>query len=245
MRLDRRPVSKLLAFKPAPELSSSQSEAAVAIVGGGPVGLALALELARFGVRSAVIEARDRIDPGSRAICISRRSMDILDGIEVGDAFRAKGLGWVRGRSFYRSRVVFELEMPFPPLEKHFPMTNLQQSSMEELLVDRAERQPEIDLRWQSQVTDVNPGTDIVRCSVETPAGDYQLCTPYLVACDGVFVRGLLDAAAGSVYLRRGCEQRRQYRLQRRLRDHVVQTRRLLRLPLQLRRQLRRCGGRG
>jgi 3-(3-hydroxy-phenyl)propionate hydroxylase len=75
--------------------------------------------------------------------------------------------------------------MPFPPLEKHFPMTNLQQSSMEELLVDRAERQPEIDLRWQSKLTDVNPEADVVRCSVETPAGDYQLCTPYLVACDG------------------------------------------------------------
>lgn len=157
----------------------------VVIVGAGPVGLALALELARFGTRSVVLEARDRIDPGSRAICIARRSMDILDGIGVGEEFRARGLGWVRGRSFYRQHLVFELEMPFPPLEKHFPMTNLQQSSMERCLVERAARQPEIDLRWQSRLCDASQDAERVRCGVETPDGRYELDGAWLVACDG------------------------------------------------------------
>jgi len=173
-------------FQRPPELDARAAVAhPVAIIGAGPVGLTLALELARFGVRSVVLETRDRIDPGSRAICISRRSLDILDGIGVGEAFSAKGLGWVRGRTFYREHVVFELEMPAPPLEKHAPMTNLQQAHMERFLVERARGRPEIELRWQSRVADVTPDGERVGCRVETPEGPYELFSQYLVACDG------------------------------------------------------------
>ena len=50
----------------------------VLIAGGGPVGLALAALLARQGVRSMVLEADAGYCTGSRAICISRRSQEIL-----------------------------------------------------------------------------------------------------------------------------------------------------------------------
>lgn len=179
-------MTEIFPFRRPPELDSGRSELhPVLIAGAGPVGLALALELARFGVRSVVLEPRDRIDPGSRAICISRRSMDILDGIGVGEEFRAAGLGWVRGRSYYRQHLVFELEMPFPPLEKHFPMTNLQQSTMEQILAAEAARRPEVDLRWQSRLRDVSQDAERVRGEVETPAGRYALEGAWLVACDG------------------------------------------------------------
>ena len=51
----------------------------VAIVGGGPVGLALALGLAVRGVPSVVLESDDTVCIGSRAACISRRSLEIVD----------------------------------------------------------------------------------------------------------------------------------------------------------------------
>ena len=51
----------------------------VAIVGGGPVGLATALGLARQGVASVVIEADETVCEGSRAACISRRSLQIVE----------------------------------------------------------------------------------------------------------------------------------------------------------------------
>ena len=48
------------------------------IIGGGPVGLTLAALLARQGVASLVVEADAGYCEGSRAICISRRSQEIL-----------------------------------------------------------------------------------------------------------------------------------------------------------------------
>src|SRR5918995_1225473 len=74
---------------------------AVTIVGGGPVGLALALGLANHGVASVVIEADDRVCFGSRAICISRRSLEIIERLGALQGFQEKGLPWTGGGRRY------------------------------------------------------------------------------------------------------------------------------------------------
>ena len=50
----------------------------VVVVGGGPVGYCTALGLANHGVPVVVLEADDSVCFGSRAICISRRSLEIF-----------------------------------------------------------------------------------------------------------------------------------------------------------------------
>jgi 3-(3-hydroxy-phenyl)propionate hydroxylase len=75
----------------------------VVIAGAGPVGMALALGLANQGVRSVVLEADDTVCVGSRAACISRRSLEIMERLNVLPAFMAKGLPWTGGRSFYKT----------------------------------------------------------------------------------------------------------------------------------------------
>src|SRR5258707_6900219 len=54
------------------------NEAPVLIVGGGPVGLALALGLARHSVRSILFETKTEIDPHSRALGILPRTLEIF-----------------------------------------------------------------------------------------------------------------------------------------------------------------------
>ncbi|MCW5752456.1 MAG: FAD-dependent monooxygenase [Alphaproteobacteria bacterium] len=165
--------------------SGAAARHAVVIAGGGPVGLTLALELARHGIATVVLEQGSGPGEGSRAICISRRSMDILDGIGVGEDFRSRGLGWTRGTSFFRNRPVYQLEMPWPPGEKHYPMTNLQQFHMEEFLIARARREPLIELRQRTRLEDLDIATGHVRLHVQSPAGAQALDARFLVACDG------------------------------------------------------------
>ena len=64
----------------------------VAIVGGGPVGLAVALGLANHGIRSVLLEADDSVCHGSGAICISRRSLEIIERLGALDDFLRVGL---------------------------------------------------------------------------------------------------------------------------------------------------------
>lgn len=90
----------------------------VLIAGGGPVGLSLAALLAHHGVRCLVLEADAAWCDGSRAICISRRSLEILGWIGADRAVTAKGLSWVGGRSYFRGTEVLHFEMPSEPAER-------------------------------------------------------------------------------------------------------------------------------
>jgi len=164
---------------------------AVAIVGGGPVGLALALGLANWGIRSVVLEADDSVCIGSRAACISRRSLEIVDRLGSLPAFLAKGLAWSGGRSFYRTEEVFRFQMLHDERQRLPPMINLQQYYVEQYLVDEIERrnradgEPLVDLRWASELTRFTPEADGVVLDVHTPLGDYSMRPAWMVACDG------------------------------------------------------------
>lgn len=158
----------------------------VAIVGGGPVGLSTALGLARQGIASVLIEADDSVCQGSRAICISRRSLEIIERMGALDGFLKTGLPWTGGRSFYRDTEVLHFTMPQDDNQKLPPMVNLAQYHIEELLLEAAEQFPDlIDIRWQTRVTGMEHGDDGVTLSLATPNADYTLEADWLVACDG------------------------------------------------------------
>ncbi|MBV8352782.1 MAG: FAD-dependent monooxygenase, partial [Verrucomicrobia bacterium] len=67
------------------------NESPVLIVGGGPVGLSLALGLARFGVRSTVFEAKSQPDLHSRALGILPRTLEIFRSWGIYERFVSEG----------------------------------------------------------------------------------------------------------------------------------------------------------
>ena len=75
MAYDYRPFP----YVPPPGLTRPEPRHRVAIVGAGPVGLALAIDLAQYGVPSVVLDDNNVVSVGSRAICWSKRSLEILD----------------------------------------------------------------------------------------------------------------------------------------------------------------------
>ena len=159
---------------------------AVAIIGGGPVGLAVALGLANHGIPSVLIEADDSVCHGSRAICISRRSLEIIERLGAVGGFLEKGLPWAGGRSFYRDREVLHFTMPQDENQKLPPMVNLAQYHIEQFLLDAAEKKSElIEIRWQTRVTAIDARADGATLTVATPEGEYCLNTDWVVACDG------------------------------------------------------------
>ncbi len=169
----------------------------VAIVGGGPVGMTLALALARQGVRSVLIEADDGVCTGSRAICISRRSLEIFKRLGVVQGFLEKGLPWTGGRSFYRDTEVFRFAMHQDEEQSLPPMINIAQYQIEQLLLDEVQRHADlIDICWQTRVTGIEQkpagqGTDGTEgaggATLTLRTGDtaWRMHADWVVACDG------------------------------------------------------------
>ena len=177
-----------------PGLTAQEPRHKVVIVGAGPIGLALAIDLAQHGVASVVLDDNNVVSVGSRAICWSKRSLEILDRLGVGQRCVEKGVIWKVGRTLHREEEVWTFDLQPDPGHKMPAFVNLQQYYVEEYLVDRALEFPGlIDLRWKNRVVALEVG-DHAALTVETPDGVYALEADHVVACDGARseMRGML-----------------------------------------------------
>lgn len=171
-------------FEP-PQRSDLQARAPVVIAGAGPIGMTAALTLASYGQRCVLLDRKETFNDGSRATCIARSSMRTFERIGAVQPFVDKALGWRFGRSYYRGEQIFRLEMPHPDSEKYLPMYNLQQQYTEAFLHEAIAREPLIDMRWQSEVTEVKQDGAGVLLTVQTGGQKYALPCDYLLAADG------------------------------------------------------------
>ncbi|MFF4053637.1 FAD-dependent oxidoreductase [Streptomyces chartreusis] len=88
----------------------------VLIVGAGPTGLALGIDLARRGVDALVVERAGELFPGSRGKGIQPRTMEVFDDLGVLDAIHAAGGGYPVGMIWQDGQRVGEHRM-FDPVE--------------------------------------------------------------------------------------------------------------------------------
>ena len=156
------------------------------VVGAGPVGLAMALDLARRGRRVLLVDDDDTVSVGSRAICWSKRTLEIMDRLGLGERLLAKGVMWKVGRVFFHDREVYRFDLLPEPGHLMPAFVNLQQYYFEEYEVDAAEADPNIEIRWKTRVVGIEPRADGVLVTLESPEGVYRVHTCWLIACDGV-----------------------------------------------------------
>ena len=174
-------------FRTPPELAGRPAHYPVVIAGAGPVGLSAARDLGLRGIRTVVLDDDDKVSVGSRAICWSKRTLEIFDRLGGAAPLVRKGVTWNTGKVFYGDdrEPLFSFDL-LPDRSQCFPaFINLQQYYVEEWLVDLVEATPQVELRWKSRVHSVEMRDDRVEIGVETPEGNYRLTADHLIAADG------------------------------------------------------------
>lgn len=182
---DKVPIWREVEPSPIPEPKGR--DAPVVIVGTGPVGLALAVDLGMRGQQVVVLGRFDFVPGGSKAICFAKRSLDILDRLGVGQAAVDKGVIWNVGKVFWQDREepVYQFDM-LPVKNQKMPgFINIQQYHMEDLMVERLAELPSVELRWGHDVDSISVQEDGADIAVSTAAGSYQQSARWVVACDG------------------------------------------------------------
>ncbi|MEO7334941.1 MAG: FAD-dependent oxidoreductase [Caldimonas sp.] len=157
----------------------------VIVVGAGPVGLSLAIDLAQRGVAVLVLDDDHRLSSGSRAICFAKRTLEVFDRLGCGDRITSKGVSWSVGKVFFKDALLYDFDMLPEPGHGRPAFVNLQQYYVEGFLAERAQELPNLEIRWKHKVVTVDPGAEQVTLGIETPDGRYALRAGHVVACDG------------------------------------------------------------
>jgi 3-(3-hydroxy-phenyl)propionate hydroxylase len=156
----------------------------VLIIGAGPVGLTLAIDLKLRGIDCVVLDDQDRIGGGSRAICFAKRTLEIWDRLGCAAPMLEKGVRWNIGKVFQGEELLYRFDLLPEQGHKMPAFINLQQYYAEKFLVDRAGSLG-VDMRWLNRVSRIEPLEEGARLMIETPDGPYALDGRFIVACDG------------------------------------------------------------
>ncbi len=165
--------------------SAAPARHPVVVVGAGPVGLSLAIDLAQRGQRVLLLDNDDRLSTGSRAICFAQRTLQVWDRLGVGDAMCAKGVEWNLGKVFFRGELLYSFQLLPEAGHQRPAFINLQQFYAEAYLAVRAADFPNLEIRWKHSVVGLLQQPDGVQLDISTPDGRYTLQADHVVACDG------------------------------------------------------------
>jgi 2-polyprenyl-6-methoxyphenol hydroxylase-like FAD-dependent oxidoreductase len=165
----------------------------ILIVGAGPVGLFLANECARRGIRHRLIEARESQSQHSKALAVMPRTMEIFDmaGItapflEVAELVTSIAIV-DPSRTFARMR--------FAPDESPYPfVAMIPQDATERLLVEQLRRKSG-DVEYRTSFVSAVQYDDHVSTTIECDGSRRDLKAAFVVGCDGAHstVRHMLN----------------------------------------------------
>ena len=176
-----------------------RGEHPVVIVGAGPVGLTLALTLAKHQIRVVVLEAKDQLSDNSRTLAVARRSVQIMDRLGVATPFTTHAITREFNYLFHGDRLIKQSTYGCNEQEKYPDISVLQQPWTEKILLDGVLASPMVDIRWKHAVIDIDTTAPLrPLLSVQAPDGTYQLHARYVVAADGA--RGQVRRSMGLKY---------------------------------------------
>ncbi len=174
----------------------------VLIVGAGPTGLTLAIDLGRRGVRCTLVEQKDRPAFLPKMERVNARTMEIYRRMGLSQKVRAAGLRADCPMDVY---IVLALNRP-PLLHLSYPsvaqaqaeirVTNdgsaplepyqlISQYTLEPLLKSIAETLPSVTVRFGSEFLSLTQDAGGVTARLRTAKGDEELRCAYLIGCDG------------------------------------------------------------
>jgi 2-polyprenyl-6-methoxyphenol hydroxylase-like FAD-dependent oxidoreductase len=197
---------------------TEHNDADVLIVGAGPVGLTLAIDLAWRGINVSVVEMRARAAPPEpKCNHVAARTMEIFRRLGVADKVREAGLpaDYPHDISYRTTFTGEELtRIPIPCRRDRFtaadgpdcnwptpePPHRINQIFLEPLLFEHAAAQSRIEILNRAVVEDVAIDDDAATVSVRhLDSGTLRRMTcRYLVGCDGA--RSIVRKAIGAEF---------------------------------------------
>ena len=175
----------------------------VLVIGAGPVGLTLAIDLGRRGVATLLIDNKASPEFLPKMERCNARTMEIFRRMGLADAIRAAGLDRHVPMDVYIALALNEpplLRLPYPSVAEaqaqiaacrdgsmpREPYQLISQYTLEPLLKATAERLPCVAVRYGHEFVSLSQDADGATAVARDPAGHLiEVRARYIVGCDG------------------------------------------------------------
>jgi 2-polyprenyl-6-methoxyphenol hydroxylase-like FAD-dependent oxidoreductase len=168
-----------------------ESETEVLIAGAGPVGLALGLELQRFGIRFRIVEKKAERSKTSKALGLQPRVSEVFAILGIKGEFDARGFAGIRAVNFHSGRrklLRIVLQAPVDQAGRDACQPQLlviPQSETEEIL-ERTLASRGNFVERRRELIGFAQDLDRVRAVIRSESGDEETVTAqFLVSCEG------------------------------------------------------------
>jgi 2-polyprenyl-6-methoxyphenol hydroxylase-like FAD-dependent oxidoreductase len=157
---------------------------ALLVIGAGPVGLTMANELARHGVRCRIIDRGAERLQTSRALAIFPRTLEAFETMGLADRFLVQGLRLYGLSLHHRQEEIAQIDLT--SVASPFPFAlGLPQSETERLLGENLSSLG-IEVERGVELTGLTQTSDAVRAVLRHGDGREEIVeTPWLIGCDG------------------------------------------------------------
>ncbi|MEU5959544.1 FAD-dependent monooxygenase [Streptomyces sp. NPDC047525] len=163
-------------------MTVNDRESQIVIVGGGPVGMLLACELAGRGVRTVVLEDRTEVSRRPKATTLHARTVQCLQRRGHLPAHDGLPAATHRASPFHFAGIP-GLSISVPATEPE-PLLKCPQEDLERLFEERA-RTAGVRILRGHRVTEIQQSRDAVHVVAQGPSGQTSFTADYLVGADG------------------------------------------------------------
>jgi 2-polyprenyl-6-methoxyphenol hydroxylase-like FAD-dependent oxidoreductase len=159
----------------------------VLIVGAGPTGLALAVQLIRYNIDFVIIDKKEGTTPYSKAIGVQARTLEIYEQIDLADKLVEIGNVTTGVRLLEGGHA--RAEVPLSSLGEGmspYPFLLIVEQGKHEKLIYEFIKAHGKDVRWQTTLDVFSQSNAGVAGTITSASGEKQrIEAQYLVACDG------------------------------------------------------------
>lgn len=159
----------------------------IIIVGAGPTGLSLAVQLIRYGINFMLFDKKEDVTHLSKALVVHARTLEIYDQVGLAQKAVEGGVILQKVALMHDGKVSARVDFSgFGGQLSPFPFFLIfEQSKNEHLLYEYLQHHGK-DVQWQTELESLTQDVDGVRAVLKAANGETKIIEArYLVGCDG------------------------------------------------------------